>query len=114
MAKLSIEYGKTKKDGSRAVMIRLVSGKTQKLMWQLPFLILLIVGTVLVIGQQRNTPYQHDSGMVFGTEYHITYQHGSNLHKKIEAELRKVDMSLSPFNREVFHMGKHLITDSLL
>ena len=30
MAKLSIEYGKTKKDGSRAVMIRLVSGKTQK------------------------------------------------------------------------------------
>ena len=30
MAKISIEYGKTKKDGSRAVMIRLVSGKTQK------------------------------------------------------------------------------------
>src|SRR5574344_923009 len=30
MAKLSIEYGKIKKDGSRAVMIRLVSGKTQK------------------------------------------------------------------------------------
>ena len=30
MAKLSIEYGKIKKDGSRSVMIRLVSGKTQK------------------------------------------------------------------------------------
>lgn len=30
MAKLSIEYGKIRKDGSRAVMIRLVSGKTQK------------------------------------------------------------------------------------
>ena len=30
MAKLSIEYGKTKKDGSRSVMIRLVSGRTQK------------------------------------------------------------------------------------
>ena len=30
MAKLNIEYGKIKKDGSRAVMIRLVSGKTQK------------------------------------------------------------------------------------
>ena len=72
----------------------------KKLMWQLPFLILLIVGTVLIVGQQRNTPYQHDSGMVFGTEYHITYQHGSNLHKEIEAELRKVDMSLSPFNRQ--------------
>ena len=30
MAKLSIEYGKIKKDGSRNVMLRLVSGKTQK------------------------------------------------------------------------------------
>ena len=30
MAKLSIEYGKIKKDGSRSVMIRLVSGRTQK------------------------------------------------------------------------------------
>ena len=69
-------------------------------MWQLPFLILLIVGTVIIVGQQRNTPYQHDTGLVFGTEYHVTYQHGSNLHKKIEAELRKVDMSLSPFNRQ--------------
>ena len=30
MAKLSIEYGKIKADGGRAVMLRLVSGKTQK------------------------------------------------------------------------------------
>lgn len=30
MAKLSIEYGKIKSDGGRAVMLRLVSGKTQK------------------------------------------------------------------------------------
>lgn len=72
----------------------------KKLVWQLPFLILLIVGTVIIVGQQRNTPYQHDTGLVFGTEYHVTYQHGSNLHKEIEAELRKVDMSLSPFNRQ--------------
>ena len=72
----------------------------KKLVWQLPFLILLIVGTVIIVGQQRNTPYQHDTGLVFGTEYHVTYQHGSSLHKEIEAELRKVDMSLSPFNRQ--------------
>ncbi len=37
------------------------------------FLAVLIVGTVLIIMQQRNTPYQHDTGFVFGTEYHITY-----------------------------------------
>lgn len=30
MAKISIIYGKIKKDGSRAVALRLVSGNTQK------------------------------------------------------------------------------------
>ena len=30
MAKLSIEYGKIKSDGGRNVMLRLVSGRTQK------------------------------------------------------------------------------------
>ena len=30
MAKISIEYGKIKSDGGRSVMIRIVSGKTQR------------------------------------------------------------------------------------
>ena len=44
------------------------------------FLAVLIVGTVLIIMQQRNTPYQHDTGFVFGTEYHITYGVGTGRH----------------------------------
>ena len=36
--------------------------------------------------------------MVFGTVYHITYQSSKSLQKDIEAELAKVDASLSPFN----------------
>ena len=70
----------------------------KKWIWQLPFLLLLIVGTVLIIRQQRAMPYQMNSGMVFGTVYNISYECNSDLHQAIKAELQKVDNSLSPFN----------------
>lgn len=70
----------------------------KKWIWQFPFLLLLIVGTVLIIRQQRAMPYQMNSGMVFGTVYNITYECDSDLHQAIKAELQKVDNSLSPFN----------------
>lgn len=72
--------------------------KKKKLIWQIPFLLILIIGSIFVIRQQRNTPFQKDEGMVFGTIYHITYQSDTNYQKEIEAELQKVDNSLSPFN----------------
>lgn len=71
----------------------------KKLLWQLPFLVILIVGSILIIRQQHITPYQHDEGLIFGTIYHITYQSDENYQKEIEAELNKVDGSLSPFNK---------------
>ena len=49
----------------------------KQLLWQLPFLAFLIVGTV----------------------YHITYQSPQNLQKEIESQLAQVDASLSPFNK---------------
>jgi thiamine biosynthesis lipoprotein len=70
----------------------------KKLIWQLPFLILLIVGTVLIIRQQQSMPYMRNEGLVFGTTYHITYQCDSDLSASIKKELEKVDTSLSPFN----------------
>ena len=70
----------------------------KKLVWQLPFLILLIVGTVLIIRQQRSMPYMRSEGFIFGTTYHIIYQCDSDLSTGIKAELEKVDVSLSPFN----------------
>ena len=73
--------------------------KKKKLLWQVPFLMLLIVGSILIVRQQRSMPYQHDEGMVFGTVYNITYQYDSDLKDEIEAELQKVDNSLSPFNK---------------
>ncbi|MGN1229502.1 MAG: FAD:protein FMN transferase [Prevotella sp.] len=72
--------------------------RKKRLLWQLPFLAFLIIATVLIVSRQHSTPYQHDQGMVFGTVYHITYQSSKSLQKDIEAELAKVDASLSPFN----------------
>ena len=74
--------------------------QSKRLMLQLPFLILLIVGTVMIIYNQKNTPYQHDKGMIFGTVYHVTYQNSDNLNDQIVAELNKVDSSLSMFNKQ--------------
>ena len=72
--------------------------KNKKLLWQLPFLALLIVGTVVIL--RRQAPFHTDQGLVFGTIYKVTYQSDTNLKEEIEDELRKVDFSLSPFNKE--------------
>ena len=70
----------------------------KKLLWQLPFLTLLVVGTILIVRQQHSIPYQHDKGFVFGTVYSVTYQCEKNLKQEIEAELGKVDGEFSMFN----------------
>ena len=71
----------------------------KRLIWQIPFLLFLVIGTVIIIKQQKNINYQHDEGFIFGTIYHITSHSDTNLKKEIEAELKKVDLSLSPFNK---------------
>ena len=73
---------------------------SKKNLLRLTFLLFLIIGTILIIRQQHEMPYQHNSGLVFGTVYNITYQHDRDLQKEIEAELMKVDNSLSPFNEQ--------------
>ena len=72
----------------------------KRLLWRLPLLVFLIVGTIYIVRQQHNTPYQHDEGQVFGTFYHITYQNDSSINADIVAELAKVDAALSMFNKE--------------
>lgn len=72
----------------------------KKLIWQLPLLTLLVVGTVIIISQQRGLPYQKNTGFVFGTVYNITYQGEKDLQAEIEAELKKVDADFSMFNKQ--------------
>lgn len=74
--------------------------KNRKPFWQVAFLLLLVVGTVLIIRQQRNMPFQHNEGFIFGTMYHVTYQSDEDLQTGIEAEMHKVDDALSTFNKE--------------
>ncbi len=87
----------------------------KSLKWQLPFLVLLIVGTILILKKQD--PFQLDQGIIFGTMYKITYQSDENLKDEIEAELQKVDNSLSPFNKQSIITGinqnRDITVDSL-
>lgn len=87
------------------------------MIWQVSFLLLLIIGTVVVIVQQRNTPYQHNEGFVFGTMYHITYQYDKDLQQQIEAEMKKVDNALSTFNKQsvisLVNQNKPVVLDDM-
>lgn len=74
--------------------------RNKKLWVYIPALLLLVLGTIFVINQQRSMPYQHEEGMVFGTFYSVKYQHDRSLKKEIEAELQRVDDALSPFNKK--------------
>ena len=89
----------------------------KKLMWQIPFLILLIVGTVLIVRQQQPQPYQQSSDFIFGTAYKIVYQHDKDLSKEIREELMKVDNSLSPFNEKsvitAVNQNRDVVLDSM-
>ena len=68
----------------------------KKLLWQIPFLLLLIVGTIVILKKQP--PFRTNEGMVFGTIYKITYQHNDDLQNEIKAAMMEVDNSLSPYN----------------
>ena len=49
-------------------------------------------------GSQTTASYQHNEGTVFGTLYHAKYLYNKDLQAELEAELQKVDASLSMFN----------------
>ena len=78
----------------------MTNNRNKRLLWQIPFLVLLIVGTVLIIRQQHNMPYQKCAGTIFGTTYHITYQYDEDLQPELEARMKEVDNALSMFNKE--------------
>ena len=68
----------------------------KKLLWQIPFLALLIIGTVIILKKQP--PFRTNEGLVFGTVYKITYQHADDLQNDIKEAMMEVDNSLSPYN----------------
>ena len=94
--------------------------KNKKWRWQLPFLLFLIIASVLIIRskQPHQTPYQHDNGMIFGTVWQATYQCDSSMMHSIKKALQEVDASLSMFNPHStisrINSGECMLTDSLM
>ena len=67
--------------------------------WHIPFLIILIIGTYFAAkGNKDKTTFQSNTGTVFGTTYHTSYQYGEDLEEEILQSLKAVDNSLSMFN----------------
>lgn len=65
------------------------------------FIIVLLV--VLQACSLKNTPkYVYNQGNIFGTYFHIVYEHpkGNDLIVEIEDELHRLDMSLSTYKKE--------------
>lgn len=65
--------------------------------WHYPFLVFLIVATVIILAENK-PEYRTSQGAVFGTTYHITYNHNADLSTVITRVLKDVDNSLSTFN----------------
>ena len=79
---------------------------------------LLVLGTIWILARHnRPTPFQTDHGRIFGTMYNITYQSPQNLRAEIEAELKRFDGSLSPFNDTAtitrINRNEDIVPDSL-
>jgi FAD:protein FMN transferase len=84
--------------------------------WHYPFLLFLIIGTIIIIRQNRPV-YRSNEGSVFGTSYRITYLYNKDLKKDIEETLAKVDGALSMFNDSStiskINRNENVIPDSL-
>lgn len=88
--------------------------KTKKSFLWLAFLIL---ATIWILARHKQQPaYNSITGFVFGTVYNITYEHNGDLKDEIEAELKRFDQSLSPFNDSSvisrINRNEELVTDS--
>ena len=87
----------------------MTNNRKKRLLWQIPFLVFLIVGTIIIIRQQHNMPYQKCTGSIFGTVYHITYQYDDDLQADLVAKMQEVDSALSMFNENsiISHINRN-------
>lgn len=70
----------------------------RKRYWQLLFAVTFVFSCAWAVKQHAQTVYRQNSGNIFGTVYHVTYQSDRDMNDSILAELGKVDNSLSMFN----------------
>lgn len=81
------------------------------------WLVLLLAGTIWILVKRNEGTYQQINGIIFGTIYNITYQSDKDLKPEIEAELKRFDSSLSPFNKTsiitLVNNNEDVLTDTL-
>jgi len=91
--------------------------RKRRLFAQIAFLLFLIVGSFVIVKSHRDAPYQHNTGTIFGTVYHATYQSRHDLRTEIERVLHKVDLSLSTFNKQSvisrINNGEQIVPDKM-
>jgi thiamine biosynthesis lipoprotein len=68
--------------------------------FQFLWLLALIAATVYILNHRTQPGYNSIEGKIFGTLYSITCQCDDDLKPDIEQELSRLDVSLSPFNKE--------------
>lgn len=61
---------------------------------------MVVFGCAWAVKQHAQTVYRQNTGNIFGTVYHVTYQCDRDMNDSILAELGKVDNSLSMFNQK--------------
>lgn len=64
---------------------------------KLTFLLLLLAGTIWIVWGRGNRQMYENTGGIFGTVYHIKYEHTTDIHEKILASLHEVDTLFSLF-----------------
>ncbi len=68
---------------------------------KLAFLLFLVVGTVVILRNNKPALAYHTSeGKIYGTTYRIVYEHTDKLDSALLATMKRVDASLSMFNKQ--------------
>ena len=63
--------------------------KGKKIYFQVAFLLFLVIGTIIIIRQQRDVPFQTNKGFIFGTTYHATHQYDKDHNQQIIKACRR-------------------------
>ncbi|MCR4604328.1 MAG: FAD:protein FMN transferase [Prevotella sp.] len=81
--------------------------KKKSLYWQIPLLLLLVVGTIYIARQgneqkelQETMTFRQNEGITFDTGYKITYESDSDYHGELIHEMTLVDREFSMFNEK--------------
>lgn len=77
----------------------MTTNKYNKLFWQIPFLLFLVLGTAWVLSKKSSqTTFYTNAGQIFGTQYHIIYAHDTDVKSLIDQRLKEVNQIFSTFD----------------